>query len=158
MSARARNGKAMKPVLPEDLVARLLDCIEVAPLAPAREGALRARLMARIAAGKAGIRSVRAGEGPWTPLVPGVEAKVLHDDAAGRTWLARLSPGATVPAHVHEGDEEILILEGSCMLGEEMMNVGDFERAPRGSAHPAMFSAGGCLLLVRWAAAPTAPP
>lgn len=148
----------MGPSFPDDLVAVMLESLEPVQLPEGALDSMRQRLIGRIAAERAGITTVRAHEGEWLSFVPGVEGKTLHDDGRTRIWLARMAPGATVPAHVHEGVEEILILEGSCTLGGETRSVGDFERAPRGSSHPEMLSVSGCLLLVRSVAAIAASP
>lgn len=142
--------------LPNDVVHRLLDA-----LAPASgpSAALKARVMQRIAAGPSdsAITTVRAGEGEWLPLIPGVAAKVLHDDGSVRTWLARLEAGARVPPHVHDGDEEILLLEGTCVAGGVPMQQGDFQFSPSGSHHGEMTTASGCMLLLR-SRSPAAEP
>ena len=134
--------------LPDDVIARLLDA-----LAPADgpSAALKARVMQRIVAeGSAnGITTVRAGEGEWLPFIPGVAAKVLHDDGRVRTWLARLEAGARVPPHMHDGDEEILMLEGACIVEGIAMQAGDYQFSPSGSAHGEMSTAAGCMLLLR---------
>ena len=134
--------------LPEDVIARLLDAL--APVDGASV-ALKARVMQRIAAEESGdaITTVRAGEGVWLPLIPGVAAKVLHDDGRVRTWLARLEAGARVPPHVHAGDEEILLLEGACIVGRDPMQAGDFQFSPAGSRHAEMTTSEGCVLLLR---------
>lgn len=134
--------------LPDELTAALLESVEPVALPEGRHDLLRGRLMAAVD-GERPKATVRTRDGAWEPFCPGIDAQVLHDDGESRTWLARLAPGARVPAHFHAGDEEILILEGSCLLGEEEMIRGDFQMSPRGSNHPEMFSAGGCLLLVR---------
>ena len=155
---RRNVGGEMGPSFPDDLAALMLESVEPVELPEGARDSMRNRLMGRIAAERGGITTVRAHDGEWRSFVPGVMGKTLHDDGRTRTWLARMAPGATVPAHVHEGVEEILILEGSCILGRETMNAGDFERAPHGSSHPEMRSASGCLLLIRSVAAIAASP
>ena len=137
-----------KDPLPEDVIARLLDAL--APVDGA-SAALKARVMQRIEAEESGngITTVRAGEGEWLPFIPGVAAKVLHDDGRVRTWLARLEAGARVPPHAHDGDEEILLLEGACIAGGVPMRQGDYQFSPSGSHHGEMTTASGCVLLLR---------
>lgn len=137
-----------KDPLPEDVIARLLDAL--APV-DGVSAALKARVMQRIAAEESGsgITTVRAGEGEWLPFIPGVAAKVLHDDGRVRTWLARLEASARVPSHVHAGDEEVLLLEGACIAGGVPMQAGDFQFSPAGTRHGEMTTSEGCLLLLR---------
>ena len=139
-------------LLPAEALAALLSALE--PLATPRAGAIKSRLMERIAgeerAGEgAGITVVRAASGEWTPLAPGVQTKVLFDDGRTRTWLARLEREARLPGHDHPADEECLMLEGTVYLGEILMAAGDYQIARAGSRHTGVYSPTGCLLLVR---------
>jgi uncharacterized RmlC-like cupin family protein len=49
--------------------------------------------------------------------------------------LLRLRPGARFPAHVHEGHEAVLVLEGSYRDGGREFGPGDAQEMPPGSAH-----------------------
>lgn len=134
--------------LPEDVMRSLL---EAQSAAGAPSATLKARVMQRIEAETAvsGITTLRADEGEWLPFIPGVMVKTLRDDGRFRTWLARLDAGASVPPHVHRGDEEILLLEGACVAGGLPMGKGDYMFSPSGSHHGEMTTASGCMLLLR---------
>lgn len=97
---------------------------------------------------------VRSRERDWQPLhEPGVSrvaVKVLRfDEASGRasTILLKFEPGASYPAHVHPGGEEILVLEGDLRLGPVYLRTGDYLYTPPLDVH-AVFSEGGCVALV----------
>jgi quercetin dioxygenase-like cupin family protein len=56
--------------------------------------------------------------------------------------LLRLEPGARFPAHVHEGREAVLVLEGSYRDGGREFGPGDAQEMPPGSAHSLQVSDG----------------
>jgi anti-sigma factor ChrR (cupin superfamily) len=101
-----------------------------------------------------GTTTIRADEGAWETLVPGVERKILWADRPnGRvTFLIRGRPGASFPAHPHHDDEECYVLEGDITFGPLTLRAGDYHVAPRGTPHPKATTAGGCLLLMTAAA------
>ena len=139
------------PTLPADIEELLLRALSEKGV-PGVPADLKARVMVRVAAAareEATIVTVRCAEGEWRAIGGGVEVKTLHDNGVTRTWLARMSPGATVPAHDHDGDEEIFVLEGSVMLDEIVLEAGDYQVAPRGSHHSIVASRNGCLVLMR---------
>lgn len=145
-----RKGASGDARLPEDLLGWVLEGVQPAELPAHRHEALRRELMTRVSEPAAeGLYTTRAGQGTWQPIAEGVDAKVLHDDGSTRTWLARMDAGARLPPHFHEGNEECFVLEGSCLLGDEEMHRGDYQMAVPGSSHGEVFSALGCLLLVR---------
>jgi len=96
-------------------------------------------------------RTVLRGSGPWTTIAPGVAMQTLViDRTLGlRTFLLRMQPGSTLPAHPHSGDEECLMLEGEIAIGSLQLRAGDWHLAPRGHLHPDIRSATGGLLYVR---------
>src|SRR5262249_14959288 len=99
----------------------LASAIAPAPLDAARRDAIRARMQSRIRATVVeGTSTLRAGPGGWTAFAPLVDLKILHrDEQHGRqTVLYRLQPGATLPPHPHEDNEECLVLEGEICLGD----------------------------------------
>jgi quercetin dioxygenase-like cupin family protein len=95
--------------------------------------------------------TVRAGEGAWQELAPGVQAKPLWRDADAQSRLMRLAPGARVAAHAHRLDEECLILEGEAFLGDTLLRAGEYQLAPAGTWHGEVMSDVGALLFVRGA-------
>ncbi|MBI3716354.1 MAG: cupin domain-containing protein [Betaproteobacteria bacterium] len=139
------------PVLPESLASSLLLAMPPARLAAKREAALKKRILASIAAERhdTPMHTVRAGAGAWTAIAPDVQLQVLYDDGAAQSWLIRMNPGSQLPAHAHPGDEECLVLKGSCYLGDCLLREGDYQLARKGSRHGAIRSEEGCLLFIR---------
>lgn len=78
----------------------------------------------------------RASDTGWRACLPGVFIKTLSLDRARGTMtaLVRLAPGACLPPHRHSEVEESFILSGNCRINGETLGVGDYRRAPRGTA------------------------
>jgi quercetin dioxygenase-like cupin family protein len=140
--------------LNEELAPLLLDAPEVEPPAD-----LFDRIKSAIASDKKtteipGSRTVRAGEGRWEPLVPGIERKVLYFDRERKrvTLLIRAQAGAEFPAHEHDDDEESYVLSGDLSFDDLMLNAGDYHVARAGERHPVGRTKGGCMLIVTAAA------
>lgn len=133
----------------DEILRGLLDA--VAPMSPPRD--LRAKVLGHVRAQTA-LQTLRADEGAWEDVAPGVRMKVLFvDDQAGtRSFLLRFAPGASLPAHAHRGPEECLVLEGEAMLGDVAVRAGDYHLAPCGSKHGVVSSRTGALLYLRGAA------
>jgi hypothetical protein len=102
----------------------------------------------------AGSSTVRAGEGKWEPLVPGIDRKMLwHDrDKKRITFLIRAQPGAEFPAHQHDEDEEAYVLSGDLSFDDLVLSAGDYHLARPGVRHPVGRTKGGCMLIVTAAA------
>lgn len=139
--------------LEDTLIARLAESL--APVSP--PGALAARLRQRLLAA---VRSeapaqpdvhltIRATEGDWSEILPGVAMKMLREDNASRSYLLRLAPGARIPAHPHRIDEECMVLSGDVWLGAVRASAGDFHLARGHTLHGEIRSEGGCLLYLR---------
>ena len=135
----------------------LLDAPEVEPPA-----GLFDRIKAKIAEtaetakpqAPAGSRTVRADEGRWESICPGIERKTLwHDREKGRiTFLIRAQPGAEFPAHQHDDDEEAYVLSGDLSFDDLVLGAGDYHLARPGVHHPVARTKGGCMLLMTAAA------
>lgn len=82
----------------------------------------------------------------WQPLRAGVDICPLYGEGAALSMLARLQPGARVPAHPHGIDEECLMVEGDLFLGDLLLREGEFQFAPQGSQHGDLFADSPCLL------------
>ncbi len=102
---------------------------------------LLSKIEARLDAGERLERAspvMRAMDGIWIDVSPGLRFKVLHRDLERRrqTILLEAEPGAVRAAHVHGHDEEL--------------GPGDFYFAPRGSRHSAETSCPrrGCRCLI----------
>jgi hypothetical protein len=119
------------------------------PPAPGRSAALRARIVSAATVGR--TRVVRAGEGEWMPLLPGIRVKTLRKDAEGgtQTTLWRIEPGGRIPAHPHAREEECLVLAGTIVHAGVEYHAGDFLLAAAGERHQEFTCPGGALLLIR---------
>ena len=86
---------------------------------------------------------------PWIETSPGNKMKVIHHDPATDllTILAKLDPGAGIPAHVHEDLEQTFVLEGSLVDDEGECTAGNFVIRAKGSRH-APVAPNGCTMLV----------
>lgn len=129
--------------------------LSAAPVAP--RASLRERLMARIKGQTdvridplKGLTFVKASEGAWQEMAPGILAKVLFSDPISRrvTALVRVAPGASYAPHRHAEPEELYVLEGGCICGGRELKRGDYHRAEAGTEHHDTSSDDGCLLLV----------
>ncbi|MFO0700285.1 MAG: cupin domain-containing protein [Nitrospira sp.] len=125
------------------------------PLAP--PSSLRGRLLNRIQKEArpsqptiSPLTFVKASEGEWIEMAPGVMAKILYLDPVSRraTALVRMAPGSSYAPHRHAEPEEFFVLEGGCFCGGQELVVGDYHRAEAGTEHHDTSSDTGCLLLI----------
>ena len=73
---------------------------------------------------------------------------IYHDPDTGMlTILAKLDPGAGIPAHVHEDLEQTYVLEGSLVDDEGECTAGNFVIRAKGSRHSPT-APKGCTMLV----------
>jgi anti-sigma factor ChrR (cupin superfamily) len=77
--------------------------------------------------------------------------KVLHHDEGILSYLLRLAPGASLPAHRHPVDEECLVLEGEMHIGDLVLPAGGYHLGRRGVLHDRLTSPGGALIFLRGA-------
>jgi len=95
---------------------------------------------------------LHAADAAWVPSpMPGVQRRMLDrqgGELARATSLVRYAPGSRFSRHLHDGGEEILVLEG--VFSDETGDhpAGTYLRNPPGSSH-APFSGPGCLLYVK---------
>jgi anti-sigma factor ChrR (cupin superfamily) len=133
----------------EDLT--LLDAIVASAIEPiAPPIALRDRILGAAAATPQNTRTVRANEGRWLRVVPGVTVKPLSIDVERdtATILMMLEPGSRVPGHDHSGPEDSFVISGSCRIGPTYLLKGDFHHADAGTHHGEIVSDDGCVLLL----------
>lgn len=144
-------------MLPDTLVANLLLAVPPTDAEQASGVLARARkdIMRRVAGEPgAAIRTLRADDAAWQSLRHGVERLIVHAEGPFHTWLLRLAPGASLPAHGHDfGDEESFILSGSCVLNGERLQAGDYHQARHGSQHDRLTTEEGCMFWLRLPAA-----
>lgn len=113
---------------------------------------LRCRVLARTRAlGAPGTRTLRADEGDWRSLAPGVDIKLLRRDhvAGNMTAFIRMMPGSSLDAHSHAQDEECFLVAGEIFIGTHRLSAIDMHVAIAGTSHAAVTSPMGALLLVR---------
>lgn len=119
-------------------------------LPPARQEALRRRVLERVRASReAGKQLIHVPleAGEWRSLLPGVRMKMLSADQ--RAMLLDLAPGASLPMHRHHEDEECVVLRGEAHLGDITVRQGDYHLARAGSRHGTVRSETGALLYLR---------
>lgn len=89
--------------------------------------------------------------GDFVPFRPGVEISRLYQNEASGASAAvlRYAPGASVPEHVHEGYEHVLILEGEQRDHRGSYAAGTFVINPPGTRHT-VSSPEGCIALLIW--------
>ena len=97
-----------------------------------------------------GGRTLRANEGKWVALAPGVRMKKLSSDRSRNTVtvLMEMQPGSSVPPHQHTHPEDSYIVSGSARLGDLVLFAGDFHHVDAGTRHESIVSDEGCLALL----------
>jgi anti-sigma factor ChrR (cupin superfamily) len=95
---------------------------------------------------------LRASEGVWNMLMPGIEVKELFADPLAQTVtsLVRVAAGAIYPAHLHTGTEHLYVLDGDIVFDDHTLSSGDYEVRLPHTKHSSATTAPGetCLLLV----------
>ena len=146
--------------LPQALLDELM--AGLGPLLPAtaRAAALRAKVMSSIkgapqqdSALSLAIAALRdltpIATQRWEARWPGIELCMLRETDRSRSYLMRMRPGSTLPAHIHSQDEVSMILEGEAWVGDEqLMGPGDFQFMPAGVDHATIRSPGGCVAFI----------
>lgn len=94
--------------------------------------------------------SLRADQGVWQEIGPGMSAKTLYVDQSRGivTSLVRMLPGTALPTHKHLGDEQLYVLEGDCIIHGTRLGPGDFHHASAGSIHESTYTVGGTTFLL----------
>lgn len=116
-------------------------------------GRVKADLMRRIAVpASAASLILRAAEGRWRKILPGIEVKRLFVDPVTKTVtsLVRVAAGAVYPAHIHRGPEQLYVLDGEVVFDDHTLTTGDYEVRSPDTRHSSATTAPGegCLLLV----------
>jgi anti-sigma factor ChrR (cupin superfamily) len=146
--------KAPRPdaILEADLAEAMANAIAPVELSAQQRERMRTRIINRAsAAPPARMTTLRASEGAWEDLMPGVRLKTLHVEKSAntRTFLLRMEPGSRIPVHSHTQDEHCLVIEGEVRIGEYIMRSGDWHVALPGSTHEDFRTETGCLLFLR---------
>jgi anti-sigma factor ChrR (cupin superfamily) len=156
MKPTKRNKKGV--ITPDDKLDETLDKAvlamlsdAVAPVKPADEVAMRMRTRVLDTATPITTTVVRATDGEWKKLLPGITIKTLHTNVehGTQTSLWRLQPGARVPPHPHSKDEECMVLEGFIVHDGNIYTQGDFLVAKPGVRHKDFLAPEGALLMIR---------
>jgi quercetin dioxygenase-like cupin family protein len=114
--------------------------------------AIRRRLMERVADADGSHVTIADDEGRWQPFMDGVSIKVLHEHGAVLTYLLRLAPGATLPAHRHPMDEECIVLDGRLRVGTRIeIGPGGYHLAHGGALHATIGTETGATIFLRGA-------
>lgn len=97
------------------------------------------------------LSAVRFQDVQWQPHpTPGVETAIFHTDVVKReiVGLLRAAPGVQYPFHRHAIGEDIYMLEGDLIVGNEVYGAFDYIRSEVGSTH-APYTTGGCMFFFR---------
>ncbi|MCK5831363.1 MAG: cupin domain-containing protein [Methylococcales bacterium] len=148
----AKKEKTLTTILPEELVGAIAEKITPITLPSTKASELKSRVMARIRGKKEfDLMTIRAEDGEWITLLPGIEKKILSNYEEGKlqSYLLRMAPGSSLPSHDHIVDEESIMLEGEATICDIHLSAGDYHFAPKGSKHGEVFSQNGCLVFVK---------
>jgi anti-sigma factor ChrR (cupin superfamily) len=142
--------------VPKHLVAEMREAAwllaeSLTPIAPVP--ALKSRLLSRVAQFEQlkPLADVRRNEEHWVSAgMPGVDIKPLFQEGeSGRsTYLLRMQPGVSLPAHFHHDTEQCLVLKGDIGWGDLVYEEGDFIVMGKNTKHPEIRTINGNLLLL----------
>jgi quercetin dioxygenase-like cupin family protein len=120
------------------------------PAMPAQARAIKRRLLERVADADESHLTVAAHEGDWQTFGQGVTIKVLYERDGVLSYLLRLEPGATLPAHRHPTDEECIVLEGVLQVGTRIeVGPGGYHLAQQGALHASIGTRTGATIFLR---------
>lgn len=146
--------------LPQALMDELMGGLRPQRPAPERAVALRARIMAAVqdtpqqdSELTLAITALREltplANARWEERWPGIELCMLRESEDSRSYLMRMRPGSTLPAHQHSRDEVSMIIEGEAIVGDgPPMGPGDMQFMPAGIDHATIRSPGGCIAFI----------
>ena len=119
---------------------------------PSQARSMRRRLLERVADTEQRLLTVQADGQAWHDFTPGVQIQVLREHDGVLSYLLRLAPGASLPAHRHPLDEECVVLAGTLQVGSQIeVGPGGYHLAPRGALHASISSATGATIFLRGA-------
>jgi anti-sigma factor ChrR (cupin superfamily) len=109
-------------------------------------GRLAQQIAAETGVGANVLPSPPASRPEWEGIAPGIAIKLLATDTEKErvSMLVRLDPGADYPPHRHAGVEELHLLHGELMIGDQKFYSGDYYRAEAGSVDYRVWSETGC--------------
>lgn len=148
--------KKYDDVLDEQTLQLLGEAPSVSEVSPDQMQGLRDRVMRRvdddIANASRSFFTIRADDGPWIEIAPGIEKKVLfaNPQTGTESYLLKAEPGAEAPPHPHEHDEHCMVLEGEVSFGDGIhLRAGDYHFAPGGSEHAEQHTDVGVLVYIQ---------
>jgi len=112
---------------------------------------LRALVTALMPGRGAAPVTLRADDGDWKFLAPGVTARLLHRHGDRESCMLRFAPGASLRANALPVDQESLVVQGEVYYGRSVAVQGDYQLATQGHAGPELASDEGAVLFVRGA-------
>lgn len=119
---------------------------------PSQARAMRRRLLERVADTEQRLLTVPADAQAWQDFSPGVQIQVLREHQGVLSYLLRLAPGASLPAHRHPLDEECVVLAGTLRVGRQVeVGPGGYHLAPQGALHAPISSLTGATIFLRGA-------
>ena len=119
---------------------------------PSQARGIRRRLLGRVADTEERLFTVHANAPAWQDFSPGVQIQVLREHAGVLSYLLRLAPGASLPAHRHPLDEECVVLAGNLRVGSQLeVGPGGYHLAPQGALHAAISTRTGATIFLRGA-------
>jgi quercetin dioxygenase-like cupin family protein len=119
---------------------------------PRQAREIKRRLLERVADIDDTHLTIDAHEGDWQPFVDGVCIKVLHERDGVLSYLLRLEPGASLPAHRHPIDEECIVLDGTLRVGSRIeIGPGGYHLAHQGALHATISTRTGATVFLRGA-------
>ncbi|MET1414948.1 cupin domain-containing protein [Roseibium sp. HPY-6] len=96
---------------------------------------------------------VLPGDEAWRPSPsPGVDRRMMDrigDEVARATSIVRYAPNTRFSAHIHDGGEEFLVLEGEFADEHGAYPQGTYVRNPIGTSHSPKVGSKGCTILVK---------
>ena len=119
---------------------------------PSQAIGIRRRLLGRMADTEDRLLTVQADAQAWQDFSPGVQIQVLREHQGVLSYLLRLAPGASLPAHRHPLDEECVVLAGTLRVGSQVeVGPGGYHLAPQGALHAPISSVTGATIFLRGA-------
>jgi quercetin dioxygenase-like cupin family protein len=133
-------------------MAKVADGLRPVELPLTRRVALLDRIAKRVHAAIPEGTAVRRGTArEWVQVAPFLQARLLNVDAESgmHASLLRMQAGGVLPSHRHTRDEEFIVLEGECHVGELLLVAGDVHFAAAGSVHGPITTTSQVLVYLR---------
>ena len=141
---------SMSPAPQPDLASSGTPASARVPARRARQ--IKARLLERVADADLSHLTVADSQGDWHAFGEGIRIKPLRERDGVLSYLLRLAPGASLPAHRHPIDEECVVLQGRLRVGSQLeIGPGAYHLAHQGALHARISSVEGAVLFLRGA-------